>query len=63
MVEKRFLGISEFSELMGISKNTAYSWVHQRKIPFIKVGRLVKFDMKAMEKWLEEHTVKSIKWD
>lgn len=55
--EKRFLGITELAQYLGIAKGTVYVWVCHRKIPFLKVGRLVKFDVRKIEKWLEENSV------
>jgi excisionase family DNA binding protein len=31
--------------------------VSQRRIPFIKVGRLVKFNQGTLDAWLKQHTV------
>jgi excisionase family DNA binding protein len=50
--EKQLINISEASELLGIRKNTLYEWVVQRKIPYIKVGRLVKFRKEDLEAWI-----------
>jgi len=54
---KRYVGIKELSEYIGVSSGTLYVWVCHRKIPFVKIGRLVKFDLLAVEKWLEEKRV------
>jgi excisionase family DNA binding protein len=32
--------------------------VSQRRIPYVKAGRLVKFDLKAIDAWIERHSVK-----
>ncbi|MCK5014625.1 MAG: helix-turn-helix domain-containing protein, partial [Candidatus Omnitrophica bacterium] len=47
----------ELAKYLGITEGTLYSWVCQRKIPYLKVGRLVKFDMRKIEKWLEERSI------
>jgi excisionase family DNA binding protein len=54
--QKQLLGMNEASEFLGISKNTLYEWVIQKKVPFIKVGRLTKFKKEALEAWLEQRT-------
>lgn len=54
--EKQLLNTEEASEFLGISRNTLYEWVLQRKIPFIKVGRLLKFKQKDLDKWLKKRT-------
>lgn len=38
------LSASEIAERLGIQCQTVYLWVRQRRIPFYRVGRLVKFD-------------------
>jgi excisionase family DNA binding protein len=34
----------EIAETLGVQSQTVYLWVRQKKIPFYRVGRLVKFD-------------------
>ncbi|MBI5374184.1 MAG: excisionase family DNA-binding protein [Candidatus Schekmanbacteria bacterium] len=54
--QKQLMGTEEAAEFLGISKNTLYEWVIQRKVPFIKVGRLTKFKKVALEEWLENNS-------
>ena len=60
ITSKRFMNIHELSEFLGICVNTIYSWVSQDKIPFLKVGRLLRFDAGKIETWLANraHEVK-----
>ena len=58
MVERRFLNTKELSEYLGISINTIRSWIWTRQIPYHKLGRLVKFDLRKIETWLKEREVK-----
>jgi excisionase family DNA binding protein len=44
-MQKRLIDIKELSEYIGISINTLYGWVSQKKIPYCKIGRLTKFDL------------------
>lgn len=57
VLEKRYLGMGECSEYLGVAKGTLYVWVCRRKIPYLKVGKLVKFDLKVVNEWLKEKTV------
>lgn len=43
------------AEFLGVSKDTLSVWrsVGRYSIPFIKVGRLVKYRQSDLEKWLE----------
>ena len=61
MIKPRLINVNELSEYTGLSKNTLYSWVSQRKIPFVKCGRLTKFDLHKIEKWIEERSVEEKK--
>jgi len=45
------------AEKLGVTINTLYAWVNQRRIPFVKVGRLLRFDEKDIDKWIEERKV------
>lgn len=54
---KKLIDVKGVSEILNISTNTIYCWVGQRKIPYVKLGRLVKFDLQAIEKWVEEKAV------
>jgi excisionase family DNA binding protein len=50
-MEKNLIGPKELAGYLDISINTIYSWVNMRKIPFFKIGRLVKFDLKEIDNW------------
>ena len=58
MSEKRFLDVKELAEYLGVKVATIYSWTFQRKIPYLKIGRCVKFDIKKIEEWIKEREVK-----
>ncbi len=48
------LDIHELSKELKISESGIYQWVSQKKIPFVKMGRAVRFDPEDIKKWLEE---------
>lgn len=56
-MEKRLIGIKELSEKIDISPNTVYNWVSQRRIPYVKIGRLTKFDSQKIDDWIEERSI------
>lgn len=45
--------IATLSKYLSISKNTIYSWVNQRRIPYHKVGSLLRFDINQIDEWLK----------
>ncbi len=61
-MNKRLININELSEYIGLSTNTIYSWVSQRRIPFVKCGRLTKFDIQRIDEWIKESSVEEKKF-
>lgn len=41
----KLVDINELSRLLSIPKGTLYNWVYLRRIPFIKAGRSLRFDV------------------
>lgn len=55
--DKKYVGYKGLAAL-GINKNTAYSLVHQKRIPHVRLGnRYVLFDIEAVKEWLKSHEV------
>jgi len=61
--QKEILNSEEAAEFLGISINTLYEWVSQKKIPHMKVGGLLKFKREHLEKWLEKKVQKEEEFD
>jgi excisionase family DNA binding protein len=59
-IERRYLGIDDFADYLGVPKGTLYVWVCKKKIPYLKIGKLLKFDLKEIEPWLKERRIKEI---
>ncbi len=49
-MNKLLINVKQLSESTGLSVFTLYSWINQKRIPYVKVGRLVRFDQKKIEK-------------
>jgi excisionase family DNA binding protein len=47
--------VKEASVFLSISVSTLYGWVWQRKIPFVKVGRALRFVRADLEKFIQAH--------
>jgi len=60
VMEKRYLGIEELSQYLGLTKGTLYVWVCQKRIPYLKIGKLLKFDTIELEQWLKDKRVKEL---
>ncbi len=48
----KLLTIDELAEVLTVKKSTIYQWVHLGLIPHIKVGRLLRFKERNIQKWL-----------
>jgi excisionase family DNA binding protein len=57
MLSRKLLTVKDVSEYTGLAPDTIYKMVSQRRIPFTKVGRLVKFEQAALDAWLNQHSV------
>ena len=55
----KLLSPQELSEVLSISIETVYAWTSQKRIPYIKMGRLVRFNMDEVNKWLERQRVEA----
>ena len=53
--EEGLVGVREAARFLAVSASTLYGWVWQRKIPFVKVGRAVRFEMSDLRKFIEEN--------
>jgi len=51
-MNKILIDVKQLSESTGLSVFTLYSWINQKRIPYVKLGRLVRFDPKKIEKWI-----------
>ncbi|MEP6889811.1 MAG: helix-turn-helix domain-containing protein [Nitrospirota bacterium] len=54
---KRFLNVKEAADYLGLAESTLYTMANQRRIPFTKMGRRLKFDRKELERWIHSHSV------
>lgn len=50
---ERLLTIREAAEYLAVSVSTLYGWVWQRRIPFIKIGRALRFDPHDLTAFIE----------
>ncbi len=45
----RLLTVRQAAQLLNVSVSTLYGWVWQRQIPFVKLGRCLRFDLRELE--------------
>ena len=57
----KLLNVPRAADYLGIKISTLYQWVSQKKIPYFKSGRLVKFDLNDLDKFIEKTKVNPVK--
>lgn len=56
MLLRKLLTVKDVSAYTGLAPDTIYTMVSQRRIPYVKVGRLVKFDQVMLDAWIKQNT-------
>jgi excisionase family DNA binding protein len=60
IVGKRLLNVREAAEYLGLQIDTVYKKSRLRELPSVKVGRALRFDVVALQRFIEEHTIETI---
>lgn len=50
---KRFANTKEIAVYLCLSEDTIRAWVKSGEIPFSKLGRAVRYDLRRIESWLK----------
>jgi excisionase family DNA binding protein len=58
--EIRLMNIREAAHYLGTTPATLYTKIWRREIPFVKIGRSVRFDVKDLEALIERSRIKAI---
>jgi excisionase family DNA binding protein len=59
-VGKRLLTPREAAEYLGLQLDTVYKKSRLRELPSVKVGRALRFDVMALNRYIEQHTIKNL---
>lgn len=51
------LDVNQAAELLAVTVSTLYGWVWQRRIPFVKLGRALRFDIADLERFVDQNRV------
>lgn len=58
-IQLGLMTLTEACDFLKIKKSRLRTAVFRREIPFIKIGRLIRFDKNDLIKWLEELKTKN----
>ena len=59
---RRLITAKEASQYLSVSTDTVYRMASQKKLPYLKIGERVLFDLKTLDHWIEKHLVKEKEW-
>lgn len=59
-IGRRLLNVEEAAQYLGLSVDTLHKWVQLRAIPHVKAGRALRFDLAALNRYIDEHTIGTI---
>jgi len=55
--QSQYLTVEELCQLLKLKKSYIYDLTYRKKIPFIKIGRHLRFDLEEIQKWLENNKI------
>lgn len=59
-VSKRLLTVREAAQYLGLQEDTMYKKARLRELPSVKVGRSLRFDVVALDRYVEQHTIETL---
>jgi len=59
---RRLITAKEASQYLSLSTDTVYRMASLKKLPYLKVGDRVLFDVKALDHWVERHMIREKEW-
>ena len=59
---RRLITAKEASQYLSLSTDTVYRMASLKKLPYLKIGDRVLFDVKALDHWVERHMIREKEW-
>jgi excisionase family DNA binding protein len=59
---RRLITAKEASQYLSLSTDTVYRMASLKKLPYLKIGDRVLFDVKALDHWIEKHMIREKEW-
>ncbi len=54
---RKLIDINELAALWSVAKATLYNWVNQGRLPHVKLGRSLRFDVQDIEEFRQRGTM------
>lgn len=59
---RRLITAKEASQYLSLSTDTIYRMASLRKLPYLKIGDRVLFDIKALDQWIQKRMIREKEW-
>ena len=59
-VQRKLLTVEEFAAALGLSPKTIRMWVWTRRVPFIRVGRAIRFRPETVNEIIDRGTIPAL---
>jgi len=59
---RRLITAKEASQYLSLSTDTVYRMASLKKLPYLKIGDRVLFDVRALDHWIERHMIRDKEW-
>ena len=59
---RRLITAKEAGQYLSLSTETIYRMASLKKLPYLKIGDRVLFDIKTIDQWIERHLIKEKEW-
>jgi excisionase family DNA binding protein len=59
-IGRRLLNVREAAQYLDLEVDTVYKKSRLREVPCVKVGRALKFDVEALNRYIDQHTIETI---
>jgi len=60
MTTRQLLRIPELAEQLGVTERFIRRLVFERRIPYLKIGKFIRFDPEAVDDWIGDQRVPSL---
>jgi excisionase family DNA binding protein len=53
--ESGLVTVQDAAKFLAVSTSTLYGWVYQRRIPFVKVGSALRFELVELKRFIQSN--------
>jgi len=58
--EHELISLNELQEILGIGRTKAYDLVASGELPAVRIGRIIRVDMRDLTDWLERQKYQNV---